>query len=124
MEKKSMQIVDVRFNAEYRQTLPSMGDEWAPTWGRDDVLYTGNDDGSSFGGVQSNAMAFGKLEGDDPHNLKGTTVSGMEDYRERTALGPEGAAWNSVERYRIGGITYRFDDGNPSSGIPDSAHLG
>ena len=107
-----MPIVDVRFDAEYRQVLPSMGDEWAPTWGGDDVLYTGNDDGNSFGGVPFNAMAFGKLEGHDPDHLRGTTVSGMEEYRALPSSGPEGAAWNAVAACRIEGVTYRFDEKN------------
>jgi hypothetical protein len=104
-----MPIVDVRFDATYRQILPSMGDEWAPTWGPDDVLYTANDDGNSFGGVPYNAIAFGKLEGDDPYALSGMTVNGMQDYYEIAPPGPEGAAWNAVESYRLGEVVYRFD---------------
>src|ERR1043165_2155820 len=76
---QSKPIVDVRFDAPYRQIQPSMGDEWAPTWGQGDILYTGNDDGTSFGGIPSNAIAFGKLEGSSPNNLKGTTINGMRD---------------------------------------------
>src|ERR1700689_4864902 len=34
---ESKAMVDVRFDAPYRQIDSSMGDEWAPTWGRDDV---------------------------------------------------------------------------------------
>src|SRR5689334_21504173 len=77
----SKPIIDVRFDAPYRQIGSSLGDEWAPSWGRGDALYTGNDDGSSFGGVPVNALAFGRLEGADPDHLKGITVNGMSDYR-------------------------------------------
>jgi len=47
----SMPIVDIRFDRSYRQIASSVGDEWPPIWGRDDVLSTGNDDGTSFGGI-------------------------------------------------------------------------
>src|SRR5262245_20165627 len=73
---ESKAIVDVRFDAPFRQIESSMGDNWTPTWGRDDVLYTGCDDGSSFGGIPVSPIAFGKLEGSDPNQLRGTTVSG------------------------------------------------
>ena len=54
-------IVDIRFDAPHSQVGNSIGDEWAPTWADDDNLYTGNDDGSSFGGIPSRSVAFGKL---------------------------------------------------------------
>src|SRR5438552_264443 len=73
-------IVDIRFNADYSQISNSVGDEWAPTWAADGDLYTGNDDGSSFGGIVGRSVAFGKLSGDDPYHLKGTTVSDLGDY--------------------------------------------
>jgi len=104
----SKSIVDVRFDAPYRQIEISLGDEWAPTWGRDDVLYTGNDDGTSFGGVENNAIAFGKLEGSNPYSLKGTTINGMEDFREPLIFGPEAARWQTLETYSIEGVRYRF----------------
>lgn len=65
---ESKPIVDVRFDAAYRQIESSDRDEWAPTWGRDDVLYTGNDDGTNFGGIPTNVIAFGELIGNDPYN--------------------------------------------------------
>lgn len=103
----SAAIVDVRFNAPFRQIGHSMGDEWAPTWGPDDVLYTGNNDGTSFGGLPSTAIAFGKLEGNDPYSLKGTTINGMTDYREGR-YAAEAAIWKTMETYTIDGTTYRF----------------
>ena len=107
-QEKSRPIVDVRFDGPYRQIESSMGDEWAPTWGRDDVLYTGNDDGSSFGGIESNNVAFGKLLGSHPDRLKGVTVSGMEGFREPPQFGPEAAAWNSVETLPVDEVRYRI----------------
>jgi hypothetical protein len=101
---ESKPIADVRFDGPYRQIESSMGDEWAPTWGRDDVLYTGNDDGTSFGGIPENTIAFGKLEGADPNNLRGTTVSGMEEYREHG--GP--AQWQDLETAEEGGVKFKF----------------
>lgn len=85
-DEKSLPIVDVRFDGPYRQVESSIGDEWAPSWGRDDVLYTSNDDGTSFGGIVTNALAFGKLKGSDPQALKGSTVSSMRDFREPGTL--------------------------------------
>jgi hypothetical protein len=104
----SRPIVDVRFDAPYQQIESSTGDEWAPTWAHDDALYTGNDDGTSFGGVESNDMAFGKLVGTDSASLKGATVSGMETFREPLQFGPEAAAWNSVDTLPVDGVRYRI----------------
>src|SRR6476659_1134299 len=74
-------IVDIRFNAPYGQIASSHGDEWAPTWADDDVLYTGNDDGTSFGGIEKeHSITFGKLTGDDFYNLQGATITNMGDY--------------------------------------------
>ena len=105
---QSKPIVDIRFDAPFRQVEPSQGDEWAPTWGRDDVLYTGNDDGNSFGGIPGNAIAFGKLEGSDPNNLKGTTINGMQDFKEPEQFGPESAQWKTRDSYKMHGAFYRF----------------
>lgn len=105
--EESGKIVDVRFDGPYRQVDPSNGDEWAPTWGRGDVLYTGNDDGYSFGGVPDNAVAFGKLTGDDPYRLTGSTVNGMDTYKE-IYLGPELSRWKILGSYKINGFYYRF----------------
>jgi hypothetical protein len=120
----SKPIVDVRFDAPYQQVESSMGDEWAPTWGRDDVLYTGNNDGMSFGGMPVNTMAFGQLDGNDPYNLKGTTINGMQDYKEQE-LGPEVAAWNSLGSYKVDSVFYRFspcgDDAGRSTCLVSSA---
>ena len=107
-EGASRPIIDVRFDAPYSQIIPSNGDEWAPTWGPDDVLYTGNDDGNSFGGIPQNAVAFGKLEGDDPYRLKGISLSSMESFREPELPGPEHAAWKTVDSFTLGGTRYRF----------------
>src|SRR5689334_6132895 len=60
-QSDSHPIVDVRFDGPYLQLENSSGDEWAPTWSADDALYTGNDDGGSFGGIPENAIAFGKV---------------------------------------------------------------
>jgi hypothetical protein len=101
-------IVDVRIDAPYKQIASSFGDEWAPTWGRDDVLYTANDDGSSFGGISNSAIAFGKLEGSDPYRLTATSLNSMRQFREIPSSGPEGAAWQALDTYRIGDSLYRF----------------
>ena len=73
-------IVDIRFNADYAQIVNSSGEEWAPTWADDGALYTGNDDGHSFGGIDGRSVAFGKLVGDDPNHLVGATISDMGGY--------------------------------------------
>jgi len=107
-KEESKPIVDVRFDAPYQQIASSQGDEWAPTWGRDDVLYTGNDDGNNFGGIPGNAIAFGKLEGSDPDKLKGTSINGMQDFRERPSLGPETSRWRTRDSRKLSGVLYRF----------------
>ena len=120
---QSQPIVDVRFDAPYQQFGYSQGDEWAPTWGRGDVLYTGNDDGNNFGGISSNAIAFGKLEGSAPDHLKGITISGMRDFQEPEELGPEGAEWNTRDSVKIGGALYRFVTCVVDSGGSESSCL-
>lgn len=122
-EAESKPIVDVRFDGPYSQIESSTGDEWAPTWGRNDVLYTGNDDGTSFGGIESNAITFGRLEGVDANRLKGTTVNGMADYREPLVFGPEVAGWQTLETYVIAGARYRFTTCGADASRSDSSCL-
>ncbi len=100
-------IVDVRFNADYAQIGNSVGDEWAPTWAADGNLYTGNDDGSSFGGIEGRSLAFGKLVGDDPHQLQGMTVSDMGDYGKEPPR-PDHANWKTMNSYGVDGVLYMF----------------
>ena len=101
-------IVDIRVDDAHKEIVSSAGDEWAPTWGRDDVLYTGSDDGSSFGKIPFSPIAFGKLQGDDPYHLTGTTLNRMFEYREPDEPGPEGSLWRRVESYRSSGVLYRI----------------
>ena len=100
-------IVDIRFNADYAQIGTSHGDEWAPTWADDGNLYTGNDDGSSFGGIKPASVAFGKLVGDDPNNEKGVTISDMGDYGREPAR-PDRANWKTMNSYCVDGVLYMF----------------
>jgi hypothetical protein len=111
----SKPIVDVRFDAPYQQVENSNGDEWAPTWGRGDVLYTGNDDGNSFGGIPDNAISFGKLEGSDPRHLKGASLSSMEGFREPQSPGPESAAWKTLDTLKVERARYRFAPCGPEA---------
>jgi hypothetical protein len=100
-------IVDIRFNADYGQIKNSVGDEWAPTWADDDNLYSGNDDGSSFGGIPSRSVAFGKLVGDDPYHLVGQTVSDKGDYGKDSGR-PDKANWKTMNSYCVDGVLYMF----------------
>jgi hypothetical protein len=100
-------IVDIRFNGPYSQIRGSAGDEWAPAWGDDGNLYTGNDDGTSFGGIPGRSVAFGKLAGDDPFDLRGFTLSDMAGYGE-TGLGPDHANWKTMNSYCVDGVLYMF----------------
>ncbi|MGO8926846.1 MAG: hypothetical protein ACLQU3_08150 [Limisphaerales bacterium] len=100
-------ITDLRFNADYAQITNSVGDEWAPTWADDGNLYTGNDDGSSFGGIGQRTVAFGKLAGDDLSKLRGFTVSDMGGYG-KDAMGPDNANWKTMNTYCVDGILYMF----------------
>ena len=105
---QSKPIIDIRFDAPYRQIESSIGDERAPTWGRGHVLYTGNDDGTSFGGIPSIAIAFGRLEGSDPNHLKGTSINAMQDFKEPEQFGPESAQWKTMDSFKIYGEICRF----------------
>jgi hypothetical protein len=100
-------IVDIRFNAEYSQISTSAGDEWAPTWADDGNLYTGNDDGASFGNIKSRSVAFGKLVGDDPNREKGITISDMGDYGQEPQR-PDNANWKTMNSYCVDGVLYMF----------------
>jgi len=103
----SKPIVDIRFNADYSQIASSVGDEWAPTWADDGNLYTGNDDGSSFGGIKSSSVAFGKLIGDDPFKLQGITISDMGGYG-KNEMGSDHANWKTMNSYCVDGSLYMF----------------
>src|SRR5215471_12521514 len=100
-------IVDIRFNAPYSQIANSVGDEWAPTWADDGNLYTGNDDGSSFGGIRNSTVAFGKLVGDDPYQLQGVTISNMAGYG-KDETGADKANWKTMNSYCVDGVLYMF----------------
>jgi len=111
----SQPIVDVRISSPFRQIDSSFGDEWAPTWGGDDVLYTSNDDGTSFGGVETSAIAFGKLEGGDPFHLKASTIDALDDFRE-SEPGPENAMWKTTATVIVNETLYRFSPCDRQSG--------
>ena len=100
-------LTSIRFDADYSQITNSAGDEWAPTWADDGNLYTGNDDGSSFGGIPSRSVAFGKLTGDDPFHLTGTAISDMAGYGEN-GLGPDRANWKTMNSYCVNGVLYMW----------------
>ncbi len=106
-ESRDRPIVDVRFNSEHLQIANSEGDEWAPTWADDGNLYTGNDDGSNFGGIGVRSMAFGKLVGDDPRNLRGTTVNDMGGYGSEPQR-PDRGNWKTMNSYCVDGMLYMF----------------
>ena len=107
--ESSRPITDVYIGNEYRQISRSVGDEWAPTWGRNDILYTANDDGSSFGDTKYNPVAFGKLTGSDAYGLVGKTLNGMDEYRESPPkAGPEGALWKTTDTLSVGSVLYRI----------------
>jgi hypothetical protein len=100
-------IVDIRFDSHYLQITNSQGDEWAPTWADDGNLYSGNDDGTSFGGISGRSVAFGKLSGDDPYHLVGSTVSDMSGYGA-TDLQSDHANWKTMNSYCVDGVLYMF----------------
>jgi len=100
-------IRDIRFNAPYAQVRPSEGDEWAPTWADDGLLYTGNDDGPNFGGMSARSVAFGKITGDEPAKLQGTSISDMGDYGI-LAGGPDHANWKTMNSYCVDGVLYMW----------------
>ncbi len=101
----SKPIVDVRFNAPYSQLTNSAGDEWAPTWADDDALYSGNDDGSSFGEIPDRSVAFGKVLGDDPAKFHGVSISDMAGYGT-TGLASDHANWKTMNSYCVDGVLY------------------
>src|SRR5665213_3661577 len=105
--KDAKPIVDIRFDSPYMQITNSQGDEWAPTWADDGNLYSGNDDGYSFGGISSRSVAFGKLVGDDPFHLVGSTLNDMGDYGINS-LNSDHANWKTMNSYCVDGILYMF----------------
>jgi hypothetical protein len=121
----SKPIVDIRFDSHYLQITNSNGDEWAPTWADDGNLYSGNDDGSSFGGIPGRSVAFGKLEGDDPYHLVGKTVSDMAGYGT-TESSPDHANWKTMNSYGVDGVLYMFVTRclyPEQSGDPNNRHI-
>lgn len=105
LAQKTKPIVDIRVDSNYLQISNSVGDEWAPTWGKDGRLYTGNDDGSSFGGKNNN-LAFGRLEGNNPYKLKGVTINPMNAYGFAGEKGPDSASWKTMNSYSVNGVLY------------------
>ncbi len=105
--RPNKQIVDVRFDGPYRQITNSQGDEWAPTWADDGALYTGNDDGSSFGGFGGRCIAFGKVTGDDPATLRGQSITDMAGYGEDKPS-DDHANWKTMNSYCVDGVLYMF----------------
>lgn len=105
--KSSSPITDITFNAPYSQIAKSHGDEWAPTWADDGALYTGNDDGSNFGGIRAGSMAFGKVIGDDLHSLTGVTISDMGRFGDDGGR-PDHANWKVMNSYCVDGVLYMF----------------
>ena len=100
-------IVDIRFDGTFRQITNSVGDEWAPTWAEDGNLYTGNDDGSSFGGIDGRSIAFGKVIGDDPAGFRGVSISDMAGYGEGS-LSDDHGNWKTMNSYCVDGVLYMF----------------
>jgi hypothetical protein len=107
LAKDGKPIVDIRFNADYSQVANSHGDEWAPTWAKDDCLYTGNDDGNSFGGFQDRSIAFGKMTGDTPQSLVGATISDMGAFGN-IGLASDQANWKTMNSYCVDDAIYMF----------------
>jgi hypothetical protein len=105
--QSARRIVDLRFDSQNLQISNSQGDEWAPTWADDGNLYSGNDDGTSFGGIPGRSVAFGKLAGDDPYALVGSTVSDMGGYGA-SGLASDHANWKTMNSYCVDGILYMF----------------
>ncbi len=103
----SKPIVDIRFNAPYAQMTNSFGDEWAPTWADDGNLYTGNDDGHSFGGMADGAIEFGKIVGDAPGQFVGQSISDMAGYGDGN-LAADHANWKTMNSYCVDGTLYMF----------------
>ncbi|MEJ0105548.1 MAG: hypothetical protein WDO19_24610 [Bacteroidota bacterium] len=106
--QKSKPIVDIRFDSNYLQIANSVGDEWAPAWGKDGNLYSGNDDGSNFGGTKNNNLAFGKLEGDNPYQLKGILINPMHEYGFAGERAADSASWKTMNSYSVNGVLYMF----------------
>jgi hypothetical protein len=106
--QKTNAIADIRFDSNYLQIANSVGDEWAPTWGKDGHLYSGNDDGSNFGGLKNNNLAFGKLEGNNPYQLKGISINPMNEYGFAGEKAADSASWKTMNSYSVNGILYMF----------------
>ena len=51
-------------------------------------------------------VAFGKLVGNNPYHLKGTTINEMKDYGFAGQKGPDSASWKTMNTYSVDGVLY------------------
>lgn len=112
-EGESMPIIDVRFDAPYRQIDGSSGGAWSLTWADDDALYAGSLEGTNLGGIPPALISLGKLQGEEPDRLLGHTVNAMPDYADGGGTWgerwrPDGAGWRMTSPYSVNGTLYAF----------------
>jgi hypothetical protein len=82
------------------------GDSLDPAWSDDDNLYTPIDDTSGFGGQPRRNVSFGKVQGDSPIELQGTTVNNMDAYGDHAEKLEDNRTWKSSGCISVDGVLY------------------
>jgi len=82
------------------------GDTWVAAWADDDNLYSPSNDTSGFHHAANANVAFNRLTGSNPLNLRGSTVNSMVDYGKETEKGPDGCTWKSSGCTCLDGVLY------------------
>ena len=88
--------------------LDSRGDTWDATWADDDAIYSSSDDSRGFRARVNSNLMVNKLEGQDPNNLKGTTINTMDEYGKAGDLWIDGNCWKANGMSCIDGVLYLF----------------
>ncbi|OCT15255.1 hypothetical protein A8709_14245 [Paenibacillus pectinilyticus] len=85
----------------------SHGDTWDAAWTEDGTLYVSSDDTYGFDNSCNSNLAFHRLDGDDPYDLTGVTINGMEEYDPLFGiLESDGCCWKAMGVASIDGTLY------------------
>jgi len=82
------------------------GDTWIAAWAGNDNLYSPSNDTDGFNKTCHSNIAFNRLEGNDPFQLRGTSVNCMRDYGAFVERGPDHCTWKSSGCMWLDGALY------------------
>ena len=100
---KKIKIIDALEGFRYDN---SFGDTWINAWAGDGNIYSVADDTSGFDNACDSNLAFNRLEGDDPYNLKCTTINPMNEYGMAGELWGDGCCWKADGMTCVDGVMY------------------